>query len=160
MYIGHKNTPIPIGVNHMTESNEEFQKNALEYADLLEQLGLKDQDNSKFNNRVHRRFNFNSPEKTILIQIDEDICSLYDVSIGGLSFFSRNEYPVGKPLKLNFDNRYKVATSIVNAFQDKTVSSDSEVFFRHGARFLNHKDGYMCTSAVLNYYLEIEKLKF
>lgn len=143
----------------MDNQIEDFKAEAVEYVVLLEQLGIDDRDASGHKDRAHRRFNFDSPEKTILLQIGGDMCVLYDVSIGGLSFISRNEYEVGKQLGLNFDGRFNVDVVIVNALLDKATSNDEETFFRHGAEFDLDGDGYKCTIAVLKYFLDIEKEK-
>ena len=144
----------------MDNQIEDFKAEAEEYVGLLDQLGIYDRDTSGPKDRVHRRFKFDSPEKTILLQIGDDMCALLDVSVGGLSFDARNEYEVGKQLGLNFDDRFNVDVVIVSAFLDKAASNDEETFIRHGAEFVRKGDGYNCTIAVLKYFLEIEKVKF
>lgn len=144
----------------MDSSMDDFQKESAEYLDLLQQLGLKDRDESANKSRVHRRFNFDSPEKTILLQIGDTTCALYDVSIGGLSFKSKNEFGIGKRFELNFDGRFQVEVEIANSFPEEESSGEGNPILQYGARFIHDGDGYRCTRAVLEYFLEIEKVKF
>lgn len=139
---------------------EDFSKEAAGYLELLNELGIKDKDLSLHKNRIHRRFTFDSPEKTILLQIGDDMCSLFDVSIGGLSFYSMKEYKSGTEFTVDFDDRYSVNVAIVNSFLDREASDDEISFFRHGARFVKEGDGYKCTNAILTYFLEIKKAMF
>lgn len=129
-------------------------KDAEEYHDLLKKLGIDEKDTSQHKNRVHRRFNFDIPETKFILEIGEDICLLYDVSVGGLSFFSKNHYETDMKLGLDFDHRFHVEVIVVNSFLDKAESMDGEAFFRHGCRFMNESEGYRCVVAVLNQYLK------
>lgn len=129
-------------------------KDAEEYHDLLKKLGIDEKDTSQHKNRVHRRFNFDIPETKFILEIGDDICLLYDVSVGGLSFFSKNHYETDMKLGLDFDHRFHVEVIVVNSFLDKAESMDGEAFFRHGCRFMNESEGYRCVVAVLNQYLK------
>lgn len=129
-------------------------KDAEEYHDLLKKLGIDEKDTSQHKNRVHRRFNFDIPETKFILEIGDDICLLYDVSVGGLSFFSKNHYETDMKLGLDFDHRFQVEVIVVNSFLDKAESMDGEAFFRHGCRFMNENEGYRCVVAVLNQYLK------
>ena len=144
----------------MENKNQKFQTIGIEYLDLLEQLGIKDEDTSEYKNRGHRRFNFNSAEKPILLRIGNDMCGFNDVSIEGMSFFPMNKYGIGQQLGVNFDGRFNVDAVIVNAIQDKSRSSDGDVFFRYGAKFILVCEGLNFTLSILKYYLENEKIKF
>ncbi len=144
----------------MENSDPNFQKESAEYLSQLHRLGLKDREESAEKNRGHRRFNFDSPEKTILLQIGDTTCALSDVSIGGLSFKSKREFPIGERVGLNFDGRFQVEMELVNSFPEEDSSGDGKPTLRYGARFIHGGDGYRCTGAVLEYFLEIEKGKF
>ena len=144
----------------MATAGDDFQKESAEYLELLDQLGMKDRDESANKGRFHRRFNFDSPEKTILLQIGETTCTLYDVSIGGLSFNSKNQFALGTRLELNFDGRFQVEVIIANSMRDEEAEMGEEPLFQHGARFVKGGDGYRCTRAVLDYYLQIAREKF
>ena len=150
----------------MDSQIEDFKAEAEEFVGLLEQLGVDDRDTTDHKDRAHRRFKFDSPEKTILLQIGDAMCALSDVSVGGLSFYSRTEFEIGKQLKLNFDDRFNVDVAIVNvdvvianAILDEAASNNEETLICHGAEFVREGDGYKCTIAVLKYFLEIEKVK-
>lgn len=129
-------------------------KDAEEYHDLLQKLGLEGKDTSQHQNRAHRRFNFDIPETKFILEIGEDICLLFDVSVGGLSFFSKQHYQDGGKLGLDFDRRFHVEVIVVNSFLDKAGSMEGEPFYRHGCRFMNENDGYRCVVAVLTQYLK------
>ena len=144
----------------MGENSEDFRKETEEYVSLLSQLGMKDRDESANKNRAHRRFNFDSPEKTILLHIGDNTCALYDVSIGGLSFNSKVEYEIGEQLGLDFDGRFDVEVTIANHIPQTDPADGGDSFSQHGAKFVRTGDGYRCTRAVLEYFLEIEKMKF
>lgn len=144
----------------MATADDSFQKESEEYLELLNRLGMKDRDESAHKGRFHRRFNFDSPDKTILLQIGETNCALFDVSVGGLSFNSEKQYEVGTRLELNFDGRFQVEVVIANSIRDEEVESGEEPLYQHGVRFVNSGDGYRCTRAVLDYYLQIAKEKF
>lgn len=144
----------------MDNQIEDFKAEAIEYVALLEKLGVDDQDLSKYGKRAHHRFEFNSPEKTILIQIEDDVGSLCDLSVEGLSFFSKNYYKSEKNFELNFDGRYQVDVVVVNAIPVVSDPDDGEIYYQHNARFSRESDGYKCTVAVLKYFLEIDKVKF
>ena len=133
---------------------------AVEYVGLLEQLGVKDQDISENGKRTRHRFDFNSPEKTILIQIGDDVGSVSDLSVEGISFFSGKFHPLEKKFGLNFDGRYQVDIVVVNVLPVVSEPDDGKIYYQHNARFFRESDGYKCTIAVLKYFLEIEKVKF
>ncbi len=129
-------------------------KDAEEYHDLLKKLGIEEKDTSQHKNRAHRRFNFDIPETKFILVIGDDVCLLYDVSVGGLSFFSKKHYETDMKLGLDFDRRFHVEVIVVNSFLDKAGSMDGEAFFRHGCRFMNESEGYRCVVAVLKQYLK------
>ncbi len=138
----------------MVDTENSIGKDAEEYHDLLNRLGLEGKDAGQHKNRAHRRFNFDIPETKFILEIGDDVCLLYDVSVGGLSFFSKNLYESDMKLGLDFDRRFHVAVIVVNSFLDKAGSMEGESFFRHGCRFMNENDGYRCVVAVLNQYLK------
>lgn len=138
----------------MGETENGVGKDAEEYHDLLNRLGLEGKDSSQHQNRAHRRFNFDIPETKFILEIGDEVCLLYDVSVGGLSFFSKKHYQTDIKLGLDFDRRFHVEVIVVNSFLDKAGSMEGEAFFRHGCRFLNENDGYRCVVAVLNQYLK------
>ena len=144
----------------MDDNIEKFQREAVEYLELVEQLGIQDRDTSEFKRRTNRRFNFNSPEKTILIQIGDEVGSLYDLSVRGLSFYSMKEHTVGMTPDLDFDGRYHVGVVIVRSYPVTSVSNDDEIFFRHSAKFINQSDGFKCMAAILRYFTELIKIGF
>lgn len=131
-----------------------------EYITLLDQLGFHDDDISDFKNREHRRFNFDTPERTIILQIDDQVCALNDVSISGLSFNASVQYDTGRNVTVNFDGRYEVEVEVVSSRVDETLESDTTTYYRHGAQFVSESDGYRCTIVVLRYYMEIMKSHF
>lgn len=138
----------------MGETENIIEKDAEEYHDLLNKLGLEDKDVSQHQKRAHRRFNFDIPETKFILEIGDDVCLLYDVSVGGLSFFSKTHFETDTKLGLGFDRRFHVEVIVVNSFLDKAGSMEGEAFFRHGCRFMKGIDGYRCVVAVLNQYLK------
>ena len=145
---------------HLDTNIEEFSTNIAEFLILLKQLGIKDEDTGDHNKREHRRFVFDSPDKTILLQIGDDSCSLFDVSIGGISFYSKNEYEVGKQFIINFDGKFSIDIYIVDTFQENNSSNGGGLLYRHGAKFYRNGDGLKCAIAVLKYHLEIKSIIF
>ena len=144
----------------MDSQDEIFMAQAVEYVALLEQLEVNDQDISENGKRTRHRFDFNSPEKTILIQIGDDVGSVCDLSVEGISFFCNKYYDLEKKFRLNFDGRYQVDVVIINALPVVSEPDDGKIYYQHHARFFRENDGYKCTIAVLKYFLEIEKIKF
>jgi len=138
----------------MGDTKASIEKDAEEYHALLKKLGLEDKDTSQHQNRAHRRFTFDLPETKFTLRIGDDDCLLYDVSVGGLSFFSKDHYEAGAQLGLDFDGKFHVEVIVVNSFLDKAGSMEGEPYFRHGCRFLNVGDGYRCVVAGLNQYLK------
>lgn len=138
----------------MGESENIVGKDAEEYHGLLRKLGLEGEDAGQHRNRAHRRFNFDIPETKFILGIGDEMCPLYDVSVGGLSFFSKHHHETETNLELDFDHRFHVTVIVVNSFLDKAGSMEGEAFFRHGCRFLDENDGYRCVVAVLNQYLK------
>ena len=144
----------------MNEENKSIDQMVEEYITLLDQLGFHDDDISDFKNREHRRFNFDTPERTIILQIDDQVCALNDVSISGLSFIAPVQYDTGRNVTVNFDGRYEVEVEVVSSRVDDTMESDTMTYYRHGAQFVSENDGYRCTIVVLRYYMEIMKSHF
>ncbi len=142
------------------EYNEEYSTAATEYLAAKIQLGIESQDEIDDRQRAYMRYKFDSPDRTILLRIGEDTCSLVDVSIGGLSFNSRQDYPVGEQLHLNFDERYEVDVVVTGVTPEKVVPNGGERFIRHGVKFLEKRDGYKCTLTLLAYNVEIQRSKF
>ena len=62
-----------------------------QYEKLIGQLtGVSDWDKEK--QRVHPRFDFKNYARTLIIQIHDDVASLCDISVSGLSFYSSVYY--------------------------------------------------------------------
>ena len=139
----------------MASDFEDIREEVQEYNELLKQLGIEDGDSLGHKNRVHRRFNFDPSENSILLQTGDEMSALVDVSVGGLSFISRHEYEPGMMVGLNFNDRYFVNVEIVFVHREGT-ESDGKPLFRNGAEFSSRKDGFKCTIAVLKYSMEIK----
>ena len=71
----------------MTSDTASFNDWKAKDKQLIIQLGFTVQDEEFDKKRKHPRFRFNTPGKTILIQIKNLPCALNDISAGGLSFF-------------------------------------------------------------------------
>ena len=144
-------------------TNEEFvnyEPEAIEYMDLLAKLGFEEEDKDHAGLRSHRRFEFDHPEKTMLLQVDGETCSLIDISRGGLCFYSKSEYVPGMRVDCNFDGQFQVAMEIINVNVSDQASESGEAFLRHGAQFIHKGDGLKCTIAVLKYFLAIKDGRF
>ena len=92
--------------------------------------------------------------------MDEDIGSLADISISGLSFYSSQTHKRGEVIHLNFDDKFEVDVEIQNIFIDSKTSGKINIIYRFGARFLKEDDGFRCTVSALRYMLEILKKSF
>lgn len=128
-------------------------KDAEEYHELLKRLGLEEKEKGQHENRVHRRFRFDTPETKFFLDVGYEVCLLNDVSVGGLSFFSKSEFELGKELELNFDNKFQVEVIVVNSCIDKAEALKNASLFRNGCRFISENDGYRCVIVVLKQYL-------
>ena len=127
------------------------------YEELVSQYEKRARIHEK--NRSHHRFEFTNPDQTILVQIGENAGSLHDISLGGISFYSSKEIPVGEKCLINFDNRYQVEVEIVNALLDYTDTDKGQPRIRHGAEFVREEDGFRCTIAVLEYFQVVQQAK-
>ncbi len=129
------------------------------YYNLIDRLGLKPTDTEGNKLRRHPRFSFGSPERTILVQIDDFSCSLKDVSVGGLSFYSSFNFNIGRRLHLNFDGKFRVTAHVVRVVLEEKGENAGESLYLHGCTFVNENDGYRCTVLVLNLLLTIMRQK-
>ena len=127
------------------------------YYTLIDQLGLEATDSEGNKLRQHPRFSFDSPERTILVEIEEISCALKDVSVGGLSFYSTVNLDIGRRLQLNFDRMFLVTAQVVRVVQEKKEEGDS--IYLHGCKFANENDGYSCTVLVLELLISIMRQK-
>lgn len=142
----------------MTSDTVPFNGWKAKYKQLMTQLGFAVQDEEFDKKRKHPRFRFNTPEKTILIQIKNLSCALNDISAGGLSFFSNLKFEVSRNLFLDFDRKFNVTAHVVRVTFEAGSSSDYEKCYVHGAKFGNDEDGYKCIVLVLEYLVEILRL--
>lgn len=144
----------------MTETDRGGQVDAKAlYEKLIAELGFEATDNEGNRLRQHPRFSFDSPERTILIEIDDYSCSLKDVSVGGLSFSSKFNFNIGRRLGLNFDRKFRVQSHVVRVVRENKDDSEGEEIYLHGCKFLSENDGYRCTVLVLNLLLNIIRQK-
>ncbi|MCH7476565.1 MAG: PilZ domain-containing protein [SAR324 cluster bacterium] len=142
----------------MTSDKVPFNEWKAKYKQLMAQLGFAVQDEEFDKKRKHPRFKFNTPEKTILIQIKNLPCALNDISVGGLSFFSNLKFDINRNLLLEFDRKFDVKAHIIRVTLEAESSSDYEKCYFHGAKFFNDEDGYKCIVLVLEYLVEILRL--
>ena len=125
------------------------------YESLVGRLGYSLQDEVAPFHRNNPRFGFDTPEKTVLIQIGELQCALHDVSLGGLSFYAPRDLGVDTQLTLDFDGRFQVGVRIVHVILDEGNSTPERKLFLHGSEFKSEMDSYKCTLLVLGYLAEI-----
>ena len=144
--------------SEMTPETVPFKNWKTKYEKLMKQLGFTVQDEDFEKKRKHPRFNFNTPEKTILIQVKNLPCALNDISAGGLSFFSNLKFEVSRKLFLEFDQKFDVKAHVVRVTLEGESSSDNEKCFVHGVKFGNEEDGYKCIVLVLDYLVEILRI--
>lgn len=143
----------------MSESTYQPADAKSQYILLLRQLGFDLGDKGGQRLRKHPRFSFDTPEKIILIQIEDLNCALRDVSVGGLSFFAPFNFNIGRQLDLHFDGKFDVAGTVVRVVLEKEISTAKEKFYMHGLQFLSEEDGYKCTVLVMHYLIEIMRQK-
>lgn len=126
-----------------------------QYELLIGQLtGVRDWDEEK--QRNHPRFDFKNYARTLIIQIHDDVASLCDISVSGLSFYSSVYYNKNDELLLRFDDRFDCYVQVASVSLDSKYSK-SNIIYRFGAQFLEETDGYRCTVSALRYMLEILK---
>ena len=142
----------------MADGAKELMQSRLEYEALMERLGYNLTDKQGSHLRENPRFEFDSPEKTILIQVRGTYCALHDISLGGLSFYAPQDFGAGAELHLNFDSRFDARVRVVRVALDEQRSDEREKFFFHGSCVLDEGDGYRCSVLVLNYLSEIMQL--
>ena len=130
-----------------------------EYDSLLNQLGM-DSEFKPNERRRYPRFDFNSYTRNLIIKIGDNIGSLADISVSGLSFYSSEAHKRGDVVHLNFDDKFEVDVEIKNIFLDSKTSSKTNIIYRFGTRFMDEGDGYRCTVSALRYMLEIMKKGF
>lgn len=139
----------------MTDPTQESSDPRNRYESLCGQLGRSLQDEFAPHHRNDPRFGFDTPEKTILIQVGSTNCALHDVSLGGLSFYAPRDLGVDTVLTLNFDGRFEVGVKIVHVIVDEANSTAERRLYLHGAAFQDEMESYKCTLQVLNYLAEI-----
>ena len=144
----------------MTESHQKghIDVKAL-YGKLIAELGFEATDSEGRKLRQHPRFSFDSPDRTILVEIDDFNCMLKDVSVGGVSFRSKFNFSIGRQLILNVDRKFRVKTNVVRVVREEREDPDDEDFFLHGCKFTSENDGYRCTVLVLNILLAMIRQK-
>lgn len=139
----------------MTETGEVAIDAKRLYFSLLKQLGLEATDNRGNKLRQHPRFTFDTPEKTMLLQIEGFDCSLNDASVGGISFLTSNNFHVGHRVLMDFEGKFSVDARVVRVVAQARDDDLSEKLLLHGCQFLNESDGYRCTVLVLNQLVKI-----
>lgn len=139
----------------MAESQQQPGEPREHYESLVGQLGYSLQDEIAPYHRNNPRFGFDTPEKTVLIQVGEMQCALQDVSLGGLSFYAPHDLGVDTTLMLDFDGRFQVGVRIVHVVLDEGNSTAERRLYLHGAAFKSEMDSYKCTLLVLGYLAEI-----
>ena len=139
----------------MTEAGEVMIDAKQLYYNLIKQLGMEATDNQGNSLRQHPRFSFDTPEKTILLQVEGFNCSLHDVSVGGVSFLSTHNFNVGHRLLMDFEEKFSVNANIVRVAAQVLDENSPEKLFLHGCQFLNETDGYRCTVLVLNQLIKM-----
>ena len=125
------------------------------YFNLIKQLGMEATDNQGKCLRQHPRFEFGTPDKTMLVQIEDFNCSLHDVSVGGISFLSTYNFNIGRRLNMNFDGMFRVGANVLRVVLQERDEDKAENIYLHGCQFLNEGDGYRCTVLVLNHLVAI-----
>jgi len=146
------------GGQAMEQPQDNFDREISEYVRLLEKIGIDDRDPGQHPQREHRRFYFNAPEKTILLQVGHHNCALHDISLGGLSFYAGIPFTRDQRINVNFDNLFHVDIEILSCINDMEAEGEIPIY-RHGSRFLFPRDGFRCTISVLRYYLKISGRK-
>jgi hypothetical protein len=139
----------------MGETSEELANSRDEYESLMNRLGYGLEDLAGQQQRGYPRLRFDSPEKTILIQIGGYDCVLVDISLGGLSFYAPRDLGVDSELALNFDGRFDVKGRVMRVVVDESLSTDTKRFFFHAALFQDEIESYRCTLLVLEYLASI-----
>lgn len=139
----------------MANAGQELAESKTEYEALMGRLGYSMIDGEGSRLRQNPRFQFDTPERTILIQIQDSQCALNDISLGGLSFFASRDFGAGNELQLNFDGRFDARVKVVRVALDEKMSSGGTKFYFHGTSFLEEAESYRCTVLVLKYLSEI-----
>ena len=125
------------------------------YFNLIKQLGMEATDNQGNSLRQHPRFSFNTPDKTILLQIEGYDCSLNDISVGGISFLSSHNFNVGYRLLMDFEGNFSVDANVVRVVAQERDGDSPHKILLHGCQFVNEADGYRCTVLVLNQLIKM-----
>lgn len=125
------------------------------YYSLIKQLGMEATDNQGNRLRQHPRFSFDTPERTLLLQIEGFNCSLNDVSVGGLSFRSTHNFNIGRRMDIEFDGNFSVGANVIRVVAEGRVEGSLDKFILHGCQFTNEVDGYRCTMLVLNQLIKL-----
>lgn len=125
------------------------------YYSLLKRLGLEAEDTRGNRLRQHPRFSFDTPERMILVQVEDYSCSLKDVSVGGLSFRSTYNFNIGRDLELNIDGKFSVKAHVVRVAVEEREEAGGEKIYVHGCKFAREGEGYRCTVLVLNHLVRL-----
>ena len=102
------------------------------YFHLVQQLGLQATDNQGKRLRQHPRFEFGTPDRTMLVQIEDFNCSLHDVSVGGISFVSTYNFNIGRRLELNIDGKFQVGANVMRVALHERNEDKAENIYLHG----------------------------
>ena len=125
------------------------------YFRLIKQLGLEAEDTQGNRLRQHPRFSFDSPERTVLLQVEDFSCALKDVSVGGLSFLSTYNFNIGRDLDLQIDGKFSVKAHVVRVVLEERDEKGDDRIYMHGCKFAREADGYRCTVLVLNLLVKL-----
>ena len=113
-----------------------------EYTALMRQLGVANEtDQIK---RKTPRFNFNPPERIMLVHLGSLIGILSDISVGGMGFHLEVPLTAEREISVSVDQKFRGRVKVVNTVYDEAEGSHTKGMYRNGTRFLRESDGYRC----------------
>lgn len=127
------------------------------YADLMSKLG---QD--PFGEQQQRktpRILFNPPERVVLVQLEDHVGVLNDISAGGLSLLLAIPLTTKRKVGVKIDGRIRGKGDVVEVRITEDEHKGFRATYRNGIRFATDEEGYRCVVQVLKLMSDLPKLE-
>lgn len=117
------------------------------YETVVKRFGF--HDDAPPGKRKTPRFNFNPPEKVLLVQVGYTTGVLTDISAGGLAFQLNFPLKVGRRLPVKIDLKFAADVEVVSTLLEEFETRGFRDIHRVRCKFLGETDGFRCVVQTL-----------
>jgi hypothetical protein len=105
------------------------------------------------------RILFNPPERVVLVQLEDHVGVLNDISAGGLSLLLAIPLTARRKVGVNIDGRIRGKGDVVEVRMTEDEHRGFRATYRNGIRFATDEEGYRCVVQVLKLVSDLPKLE-